>query len=270
LATKEYVAYLHNDIVLAPGFLENIEKHLNKNNVVSYTTIEPPIFSGHERPGKILKDLGTDLESFNKNELYSYVKEQQSIYQNKTEPGITFFMCLSRELLLDIGGMDNRFNPMFCEDDDLILRLKIKGLNLFTSLDAMCYHFVSKTSRFSEEFQTKTQQIEVSSNIIFIKKWGFRTSKYNKVYKKAYIIIGNATPDLTKALDLLFTSSLEEANVVVEIDINTFTQQDYAFLTQLNDIIAENNEVGMFELGNVKVNVESLESFEQDLIFIRK
>ena len=63
---------------------------------------------------------------------------------------------------------------------------------------------------------------------------------------------------------------IEEANVVVEIDINTFTQQDYAFLTQLNDIIAENNEVGMFELGNVKVNVESLESFEQDLIFIRK
>jgi hypothetical protein len=58
--------------------------------------------------------------------------------------------------------------------------------------------------------------------------------------------------------------------VVIEIDVHTFTQQDYAFLTQLNDIVAENNEVGMFELGNVKVNVKSLESFEQDLIFIRK
>ena len=29
LATKDYVMFMHNDIVLAPNFLENIEKHLN-------------------------------------------------------------------------------------------------------------------------------------------------------------------------------------------------------------------------------------------------
>jgi hypothetical protein len=108
------------------------------------------------------------------------------------------------------------------------------------------------------------------SNLAFIKKWGFRISKYNKVYKKAYTIKGNATPDLTKALDLFFTSTVEEANVVIEIDVSTFTPQDYTFLTQLNDIVTENDEVGVFELGNVKVNVKSLESFEQDLIFIQK
>jgi hypothetical protein len=108
------------------------------------------------------------------------------------------------------------------------------------------------------------------SNLAFIKKWGFRISKYNKVYKKAYIIKGTITPDLTKALDLFFTSPLEEANVVAEINVDTFTQQDYVFLTQLSDIVAENNELGVFELGSVKVTVKSLESFEQDLIFIRK
>ena len=150
LATKEYVAYLHNDIVLAPGFLENLEKHVSPNNVVSYTTIEPPIFAGHERPGKLLQDLGTDLKTFDKDKLYQFVEQKQSEYKDKIEQGITFFMCLRREVLLQIGGMDNLFNPMFCEDDDLILRLKLYGLNQFTSLDAICYHFVSKTSRFSE------------------------------------------------------------------------------------------------------------------------
>jgi hypothetical protein len=129
----------------------------------------------------------------------------------------------------------------------------------------MVYHFVSKTSR-SDNYQ----EIEMMSNLAFIKKWGFRISKYNKVYKKAYIIKGTITPDLTKALDLFFTSPLEEANVVAEINVDTFTQQDYVFLTQLNDIVAENNELGVFELGSVKVTVKSLESFEQDLIFIRK
>ena len=53
LATKDYVMFLHNDIILAPGFIENIEKHVSPDTVVSYTTIEPPIFAGHERPGKI-------------------------------------------------------------------------------------------------------------------------------------------------------------------------------------------------------------------------
>ena len=48
LATKDYIAYLHNDIVLAPGFLENLEKHVGPNNVVSYTTIEPPIFASKQ------------------------------------------------------------------------------------------------------------------------------------------------------------------------------------------------------------------------------
>ena len=39
LATKDYIVFIHNDIVLAPGFLENIEKHVNLNSIVSYTTI---------------------------------------------------------------------------------------------------------------------------------------------------------------------------------------------------------------------------------------
>ena len=57
---------------------------------------------------------------------------------------------------------------MFCEDDDLIRRWKLLGMNCFTALDSICYHFVSKTSRFSEEYQTRTQQIEYNSNDGFI------------------------------------------------------------------------------------------------------
>ena len=156
LATKDYVAYLHNDIVLAPGFIENLEKHVSMTNVVSYTTIEPPIFAGHERPGKLIHDLGTELETFDKGALYAYAETQKSKYTNKTEPGITFFMCMPRIKLLEIGGLDNLFNPMFCEDDDLIRRWALLGMNCFTALDAICYHFVSKTSRFSEEYQNRT------------------------------------------------------------------------------------------------------------------
>ena len=145
LATKEYITFLHNDIVIAPNFIENLEKHCDVNTIVSYTTIEPPIFAGHERPGKIIYDLGVELKEFNLNNFYNYTELKIKEYKNKTELGIVFFMCMPKNKYLEINGLDNLFNPMFCEDDDLILRWKLQNMNLITSLDALTYHFVSKT-----------------------------------------------------------------------------------------------------------------------------
>jgi GT2 family glycosyltransferase len=302
LATRDYVAYLHNDIVLAPGFIENIEKHVGVDNVVSYTTIEPPIFADHPRPGKLIYDLGSSLETFNNKALHEYVKQQQEVYKDKTEPGITFFMCMPRTKLLEIGGMDNLFNPMFCEDDDLIRRWKMLGMNCFTALDAICYHFVSKTSRFSDEYQTRTRQIELQSNRNYIRKWGSRSNvpKYNIAYivkgcnyealhafeplcDRIYIeddmqvltdtYIQNEQQhtkyDLTKRVFCLrYNAPLEENDIVVEFDIKQFTQQDYTYLQQLPDIIQDSGTTGQFILGNLKITIYSCQEYQNDLIQI--
>jgi len=297
LATNEYVAYAHNDVVLAPGFLENIAKHVAPNRIVSYTTIEPPIFSGHERPGKIIYDLGTDLESFELTKLYSYVEEKQKEYINKTEPGITFFMCMPRKALLEIGGMDNLYNPMFCEDDDIINRFKSIGLETITSLDAICYHFVSKTSRFSEEYQARTQQIESTSNRNYIRKWGSRSS--TKKYDIGYVmsnsnlallsivepwcstvyIVDRYKKDLCEYVDreqhltkfdlkkkIKDFDSIKDNDIIVEFDGLKLTQESFNLLIQLPDIIAESGEVGEFELDMFKVTIRSLDRYENKLI----
>lgn len=255
-AKGEVVVLMHNDMVPHPGFVETILKHIKRKMVLVYHRVEPPIYPD-EYAGKSIYDCGFDIETYDKNKFFQY-----SVDDTLLDGGSQLFFAVYKDDYLDIDGYTFK---KFCEDDDVHLRYKLAGYDLKTANAAMVYHFVSKTSRTDNY-----QEIEVQSNLAFVKKWGFRNSKYNKVYKKAYITKDTATPDLTKALDLFFTHTPEEANVVVEIDVHTFTQQDYAFLTQLNDIIAENNEVGMFELGNVKVNVKSLESFEQDLIFIRK
>ncbi len=298
LATKDYVAYLHNDIVLAPNFLENIEKHVGENNIVAYTTIEPPIFAGHERPGKIIHNLGDSLETFSKDGLYKFVEEKQKQYQDKTEPGITFFMCMPREQLLDIGGLDNLYNPMFCEDDDLIYRWELLGMNCITSLDAICYHFVSKTSRFSEEYQNRTQQIEIKSNRNYIRKWGTRAKapKYNvgivvdncnhqligalEIFSENIYVGGddidvivqnyilNEQPktkfDLSKKIKGINEEKSEE--ILVTIDGSNITQQDYQMLTQLSEIIKDNGEIGEFELGNLKVKINKMEEHQRKLL----
>jgi hypothetical protein len=297
--------YLHNDIVLAPGFIENVEKHLNSNKVVSYTTIEPPIFAGHERPGKIIKDFGTSLESFNQLDLFKFVANKQQECNNQTETGITFFMCMPRKTLLEIGGMDNLYNPMFCEDDDLIKRFRLLGLELITSLDAICYHFVSKTSRFSEEYQNRTQQIEYNSNKNFIRKWGSRNSdvKYNiafvvkngnlsilealepwcdRIYvNERFEVIGrmwdyvereqeNTKFDLSKrVLTIEHNDPLLENDIVVEFDTKQVTQQSFGIIQQLPEILKESGEIGTFELDIFKITINSMIEYQNDLIYLK-
>jgi GT2 family glycosyltransferase len=306
LATKEYVVYLHNDIVLAPGFLENLEKHTGSNNVVSYTTIEPPIFSDHVRPGKIIYNLGTDLETFDLEKLYKFVSEEQIQYKDCIEQGVTFFMCMPRKTLLGIGGMDPLFNPMFCEDDDLILRFKLLGINLFTSLDAMCYHFVSKTSRYSEEYKNKTDEIELHSNKNFVRKWGFKNSIHTKKYNIAFVVKScnykvlnalepwcdriyiedeegtiqdmyckneqkNTSYDLKKrVLNINHNDPIGENDIIVEFDVSKLQKNSSTILQQLPDIITESGAVGTFELDIFKITINNFESFERDLIFIPK
>jgi GT2 family glycosyltransferase len=203
LATREYVAFAHNDVVLTPGFIENLEKHLAKELVIYYTTIEPPIFSGDERPGKIVKDFGADFETLDKVGLYQFAFEIQQKNKDVIIPdaGTSFFLCANRQVLLNIGGLDPLYNPMFCEDDDLILRLRLSGLKTFTLLDAICYHFVSKTSRFSEEYKNKTAQIEQNSNKNFVRKWGFKNSSSIKKKYDIGLIVQNGNENLLAKLE---------------------------------------------------------------------
>ena len=300
LATKDYVAYLHNDIVLAPGFLENLQKHVGENNVVAYTTIEPPIFAGHARPGKIIYDLGADLKTFNLKGLHRFVEQKALQYKDQTEPGITFFMCMPRVKLLEIGGMDNLYNPMFCEDDDLIRRWYMLGMNCFTSLDAICYHFVSKTSRFSEEYQNRTQQIEQQSNRNFVRKWGSKAAQYK--YNIAFIVsncttpllellepwcdriyIKDATQDLVEsyiASEQAYTSypmskrgfhaesndPHAENDIVVEFDATDLTNDSFETLTHLPLIIHSSGEIGTFELDIFAITIHSMEELQTKLI----
>ena len=281
IATCDYVAYLHNDIVLGPRFLENLEKHVAPNRIVSYTTIEPPIFGDHTRPGKLIFDFGTSLETFSKDLFREYCEIEHARYEDKTEPGITFFMCMPRNAVLEIGGLDNLYNPMFCEDDDLIRRWKMYGMECFTSLDAMCYHFVSKTSRFSVEYEKRTQSIEIASNRNFIRKWGTRSiaPKYNvafvvknctlpvletlepwcdriyidddmQVITTAYIESEqpNTRYDLqTRVLVTNFNAPNDENDIIVAVDAKQFTNMDFQYIQQLPEILASDSLLSEFD-----------------------
>jgi GT2 family glycosyltransferase len=246
-ANGEKIILLHNDMVIKPGFVETMDKHIVKNRITTYTRVEPPIYLD-TYPGKALLDCGYDLNSFNKEKF-----NQFDIEENLTDGGSQlFFGCLKEDYI----GIDGYTFKMFCEDDDFHLRYKLAGFEHKVS-SAYVYHFVSKTSRAGDY-----QEIEQQSNINFIKKWGFRNSIYNVVYKKS-VKIHNSNPQLEQVLKPWFN---EGKDIIVEVNGNSFTQQDFIIIQQLNDIIKESGEIGSFELGNLKITINSVNEYQNTLI----
>jgi GT2 family glycosyltransferase len=180
LVDTEKLVLIHNDMVIGEGFLESIEKLLKPDMLLSYTTIEPPIFTAHQRPGKVILDLGSNFDEFKWDEFNKYVNEHKddcTLYD-----GAVFFMSGYKELFENVGFFDGfSFDPAFAEDDDFIIRTKLKGYKLKTTTCAITYHFVSQTSRFSEEFKHNKTRYEINSNRNFVRKWGIPISSFNEL-----------------------------------------------------------------------------------------
>lgn len=302
IATQEYVAYLHNDMVLSDIFISNLLSDLTNTTVVAYTTVEPPVFGYHERPGKIVKDFGIDTVNYNDGMFQSFNKYHLSndnlelINWDTQKDGISFFISVHRETLLSMGGLDNLFNPFFCEDDDLIRRFKLNNLDMKISLKALCYHFVSKTSRFSEEFKHTTKNIEFNSNRNYIRKWGCRTEapKYNIV-----ALITNPNVELLYHIEPFFdkilmdndqiknhylqheqnntkinlSNKIQNTNTnidsnysILNIDGSKFDRNDLIFINNIMNEISKINAIGQHQIGNLTLQINSLEDHQKELI----
>lgn len=251
-ANGEKIILLHNDMILKPGFIEEMDRHIVRNRITTYTRVEPPIYTD-TYPGKILLDCGSNLETFNKKK-FEEVKVEESLVDGGTQ---LFFGCYKEDYI----GIDGDTYKIFCEDDDFHLRCTIAGMERKVS-SASVYHFVSKTSRTTDDYK----EVESLSNKAFVKKWGFRNSQYNKCYKKSYSLI-NPNPQLEDILEPWFNDG---GDIIVKIDGNTFNEYDYKIIQNLNDIIADNGDIGEFELSNLQVIIKSLDSYEKDLIYLKK
>ena len=239
VSTKEFVCFLHNDMVLGKNFLSEISLALEKHKIIYYKTIEPPIFGKDERLWKEVKGFGNSFHDFDYLGFYDYEKNSNPKLGQFVDAA-SFFLACRKDLLLNIGGLDPLFSPMFCEDDDLILRLRLSGMKIFLCANAISYHFVSKTSRFSEEFRNKTLSIEKKSQRNFVRKWGFHTFSTSKAKYDVGLILKNGTLESLSELEPLvskiytdfdFKSYLETEQLNTSINLNEKIQ----LLTEKND-----------------------------------
>jgi hypothetical protein len=181
---------------------------------------------------------------------------------------------------------------MFCEDIDLCVRFKLLGLKFIMSLDAITYHFVSKTSRFSEEYKDKTAKIERNSNLNFIRKWGTYVKPIEMLSPNKYNIgfmVKNCNQQLLEVLEPWCSTLYVDCNyndyikkeqpntkfnlgerikpyhnekqndILIEFDALQFSVNQFNLIQHLSDIIKESSEIGVFELDIFNVHIYNLE-----------
>ena len=289
LVDTEKLVLIHNDMVIGEGFLESIERLLTPNMLLSYTTIEPPIFRGHKRPGKVLLDLGSGFENFDYFHFNSYVNQWKD--NNNLHEGAVFFMCGYKKMFDDIGGFDGfSFVPAFCEDDDFLIRAKLKGYELKTCDSAIVYHFVSQTSRFSEDYKNDRFKYEINSNRNFVRKWGIPITAFNELryweekdFKYKTFTMGLTTRNLSNLqniepffdkidlgtipedyikgeqdntrYDLRSKFTLTDNVEVMIYEVNPFVQEDFNTLKKIRLSIPY-YEPGEYESGNMKIVIK--------------
>ena len=62
IAETEIVSILHSDMIIGPGYFENLLKHLERGKVVCATRIEPPIHPAGQE--KIVRNFGDESYNF--------------------------------------------------------------------------------------------------------------------------------------------------------------------------------------------------------------
>ena len=268
-ASNEIVGILHADMYIAPNYIENMLKHLKHGTVVCATRVEPPLHP--EGKEKIIKDFGQDFDSLMIDDFYKFSLKEMSESKDVTSNGMFAPWILYKEDFLKIGGHDPGFAPFPYEDSDIFQRWILAGYKMIQSRDALVYHLTCRGHRWNKEIGKNDDEFKIfeeQARKHYLKKWGswIKNDEYghpilSPVYKKK-LIIHNTNPNLEQLNDWFNNGE----DIIVEIDGNNITQQDFQYISNLNDIIADSGEIGTFELGNIKVTINQIKDHSKDLI----
>ena len=308
LATNDIVGILHADMIIGPLYIENMLKHLRPKKVVCATRIEPPLHpDGKEKIIMDFgQDFDTlNIASFEQycDTLQNKFKDQTS--KGMFAPWILYksdFQALGGHdpLFAPFPYEDSDiFQRWILAGYELV-----QSRDAFVyHLTCRGHRWTEQVGQDDEYYKIVSNRAARN----YIRKWGswikndewqhpIILPKYNvafcienctdhllnllepwcdRIYSDAdwmkYITLEqpNTKFDLRKRCHTLTdTDRYFYDDIVVEINGKQFTQQDFDIIQNLSAIIQDSGELGTFMLGNLKITIVSMQTYEKDLIKI--
>lgn len=310
LATNDIVGILHADMIIGPSYIENLVKHLEPGKVVCATRIEPPLHPpGNEKIimdfGQDFDTLDIDaFEQFVVNEqetqldrvtygmfapwiLYKsdfqaigghdslfapFPYEDSDIFQRWILAG--YELIQSRDAFVyHLTCRGHRWTKEVGQDDDYFKQVSEKaGRNYLRKWGSWIKNNEWQHPIILPKYNIAFRVENCSQDLLrLLEPWCDRIYSDAEWMKYVTLEQPKTTYDLRKRChSITDTDRYDYDDIVVEIDGKRFTQQDYNLLENLSAIIQDSGEIGEFKIGNLKISIISLTTYEKELILCEK
>ena len=300
-ATTDIFMIFHADMMLGIDADLKAIAHLREKTVVCSTRVEPPI---HPNGGeKILLDFGMWPEEFKQEDFDTYVVKNKNT--SKITQGIFAPWMMYKDDFIKLGGHDPVLKSCR-EDSDVFNRMYLAGYDFIQPWSSLVYHLTGRgAGSFSgDKKRHEDWQKEMNNSTReFIRKWGsnvlhtplmmpivppkfniglrlFNSNLdilyhlepwFNNIYVDDTIIEEyiekeqkNTAYDLKERV--LKDSDLCENGITIRLDTKKLDQETFGYIQQLSQIIEQHSEVGTFELGVMRIEIRSLDEYQNSFI----
>lgn len=161
LATGDTILLLNNDVLAAPYWLEHMLACLHEHEEVGMVGPMSNYVSGEQQ----ISFPYTNVEDAAKK-----LKRECKGKRVEVNRLVGFCLLIKREMMQQIGLLDEQFSPGHFDDDDYSYRARQAGYKLLIAADAFVFHHGS--SSFSQLGAEQVNELIARNRQLFINKWG--------------------------------------------------------------------------------------------------
>ncbi|MGF9915646.1 glycosyltransferase [Paenibacillus ehimensis] len=165
ISTGDNILLLNNDTIVTENWLTNMLTCLYSSEeigAVGSVTNSCSYGQSIQVPYRSVEEMHQFAAQFNQSSNPELWEERLKL--------VGYNMLLKKQVLDEIGLLDERFTPGNFEDDDLSLRIKLAGYKLYLCKDTFIHHFGSVSFRNNAEAYNKLLRTNQDK---FLEKWGF-------------------------------------------------------------------------------------------------